>query len=69
MIDIPPTWRKGALLNLKRYSDGTYRATLLGDCDDPKKDYIAPAVTFENSYTAQQWISEWYQPVPQQWSG
>ena len=58
----PKHWIKGQLLDLKRFGNGTYRATLLGDDDDPKRDYIAPSITFNSSYEAQQWISSWYQP-------
>jgi hypothetical protein len=63
ITDIPPTWLKGQLLDLKRFSDGTYRATLLGDVDKPKEGYIAPTMTFGDSYAAQQFVSDWYAPA------
>ena len=67
MTDIPPTWAKGALLDLKRFNDGTFRCTLLGDNDDPKRDYIAPSMTFESAYAAQQFVSDWYNPAQQKY--
>jgi hypothetical protein len=67
--DIPSHWIKGQLLNLQRFEGGTYRATLLGDNDDPEKGYVAPAITFDSSYAAQQFVSEWYQPAQRQRSG
>jgi hypothetical protein len=62
-INYPPHWLPGQLLDLKRYIDGSYRATLLGDNDDPKQDYIAPSVHFESSREAQAFTSWWYQPA------
>lgn len=64
---VPPHWIKGQLLDLKRYADGTYKATLLGDNDDPKREYSAPCVTFDSSMAAQQFVSEWYQPAQQRY--
>lgn len=65
MIDYPSNWIPGQLLNLQRFGDGSFKATLLGDNDDPKKGYIAPAVHFDSSYAAQAFVSWWYLPAQQ----
>ena len=54
MLDVPKHWRKGALIDLKRFSNGSYRATLLGE--EPKDGCI----DFDSSTAAQNWISAWY---------
>lgn len=64
-VEVPSHWLKGQLLDLKRYTDGSYKATLLGDEDDPKRAYIAPAVHFASSHEAQQFTSDWYTPAQQ----
>lgn len=56
--NVPPHWVPGQLLDLKRFTDGSYRATLLGEQYDPEKDN---AIHFDSSHTAQQFVSEWYQ--------
>ena len=42
---------------------GSYKATLLGDEDDPKRDYVAPSVHFDSSHCAQTFVSWWYSPA------
>ena len=56
-MNIPAHWIQGQLLDLKRFADGSYRATLLGEEYDPIKDN---ALTFDSSNAAQQFVSEWY---------
>lgn len=53
----PAHWIVGQLLDLKRFSDGTYRATLLGEEWNPERDN---AVTFANAQDAQFFVSAWY---------
>jgi hypothetical protein len=66
--NVPAKWSKGQLLNLKRYTTSlgviSYRATAMGDEDDPKTGYGAPFVEFDNSYDAQTFVSNWYAPAP-----
>lgn len=52
----PSEWVKGQLLDLKRYSDGTFTAVLLGE--DPA---YRPKVEFPSAFEAQAFTSEWYQ--------
>lgn len=59
MTDIPAHWQKGALLDLQRFHDGSFRATLLGEEADHAK---ANFVEFDSSFAAQQFVSQWYQP-------
>jgi hypothetical protein len=59
MHDTPPHWIPGQLLDLKRFGDGTYRATLLGEEYDPE---LGNAIEFHSSYEAQQFVSHWYTP-------
>lgn len=56
----PPHWLPGQLLDLKRFGDGTFRATLLGEEYKPELDN---AITFESSYEAQEFVSKWYSAV------
>lgn len=58
MNNHPPNWIKGSLLNLQRFADGSYRATLLGEEAKPE---LANFIEFDSSFAAQQWISAWYQ--------
>lgn len=60
MPDIPAHWIKGQLLDLQRYGDGSFRATLLGEEYKPQ---LGNAVLFESATAAQAFVSEWYQPV------
>lgn len=61
--DYPPHWLPGQLLDLKRFTDGTYRATLLGEEYDPE---LANAINFASSHEAQAFVSTWYQPAAPQ---
>lgn len=56
----PEHWIPGSLLNLTRYSDGSYRACLLGE--DPKPDG-SNCVEFDSSHAAQTFVSTWYAPA------
>ena len=58
MRDYPEHWIPGQLLDLKRFSDGSFRATLLGEEFKPE---LANAVEFASGYDAQQFVSHWYQ--------
>jgi len=62
MHNVPPHWVKGQLLDLMRFGDGTFRATLLGEEADPQ---LANYIDFESAGAAQQFVSEWYQPEQQ----
>jgi hypothetical protein len=55
--DYPKHWIPGQLLDLRRYSDGHYAATLLGE--DLKPD-LSNAMIFDSSHDAQQFTSKWY---------
>jgi hypothetical protein len=57
--DCPPHWRRGQLLDLKRFSDGTYRATLLGEEWKPE---LRNGIEFETTEDAQTFVSWWYSP-------
>ena len=54
---VPKHWTKGQLLDLRRYGDGSYKATIMGE--DPKPE-LANFVEFDNSFDAQNFISTWY---------
>lgn len=56
----PSHWQRGALLDLKRFSDGTCRATLLGETADPK---LGNELRFDSTWEAQAFVSAWYQPA------
>jgi hypothetical protein len=51
---------KGQLLDLRRYSDGSFRAFALGETDelDPSR-----RIDFASGWAAQEFISQWYQPL------
>jgi hypothetical protein len=58
MRNVPPAhWLPGQLLDLKRFTDGSYRATLLGEEFKPE---CANALTFDSSAEAQAFVSAWY---------
>lgn len=59
-FDYPPGWIPGSLLDLKRYTNGSYRATLLGEQYDPEK---ANGIDFDSSHDAQAFVSWWYLPA------
>ena len=48
----PTHWIQGALLDLRRYADGSFDARLLGE--------DAPVIRFANKDAAQAFISSWY---------
>lgn len=54
----PFHWLPGQLLDLKRYTDGSCRATLLGEEYDPETDN---AMHFDSTFAAQNFVSWWYQ--------
>jgi hypothetical protein len=58
MRDYPSHWLVGQLLDLKRFNNGTFRATLLGEEWKPE---LRNAIEFTSGYEAQQFISQWYQ--------
>ena len=53
----PSHWIPGQLLDLKRFTDGTYRATLLGEEWNPE---AVNGMEFSSSQDAQQFVSKWY---------
>lgn len=57
--DYPKHWIPGQLLDLKKFTDGSFRATLLGEDYDPKK---ANGIEFDSSHAAQSFVSDWYSP-------
>jgi hypothetical protein len=59
--DIPSHWLPGQLLDLRRFTDGSFRATLLGESYDPEK---ANGITFDSSHAAQTFVSAWYARTP-----
>lgn len=56
----PSHWLPGQLLDLKRYTDGSCRATLLGEEYDPETDN---AMHFDSTFAAQNFVSWWYLPA------
>lgn len=54
----PDEWIKGSLLNLRRYHDGSFIATLLGE--DINKERTN-CMQFDSAFAAQQFVSQWYQ--------
>lgn len=59
-FDCPSDWIPGQLLDLKKFTDGSARATLLGVEYDPEK---ANAVHFASLHEAQEFVSHWYLPA------
>jgi hypothetical protein len=51
--EYPREWIRGQLLNVERYTNGSFKMMLLGT-EEPHLD-------FENSVSAQAFISWWYQ--------
>ena len=52
---IPQGWTRGELLNVQRYSDGTFKIRRLHiQNDDP--------LILTNPFDAQQFVSSWYAP-------
>jgi hypothetical protein len=60
MHSYPPDWLPGQLLDLKRFNNGTYRATLLGEEYKPE---LANGIEFDSSHSAQAFVSWWYSPA------
>src|SRR5690348_2532328 len=58
MYDYPAAWLRGQLLNLRRFTDGHFTATLLGD--EAKNPDV---VVFPSGWEAQQFIAWWYAPT------
>ena len=54
---IPSHWIPGQLLDLKRFTDSSYRATLLGEDWKPE---LGNAVEFASRDEAQNFVSRWY---------
>jgi hypothetical protein len=55
----PSHWTPGQLLDLKRFTDGSYQATILGEqVDHQTRNFVE----FDSSYAAQAFVSTWYQP-------
>ena len=57
--DIPKGWTKGQLIDLTRYADGSFLATVLGEEYKPE---LANGIHFDSSHDAQNFISAWYTP-------
>ena len=58
-IEYPNDWTPGQLLDLKKFTDGSCRATLLGE------DYKAElnnGMHFSSMWEAQAFVSWWYAP-------
>lgn len=60
-IEYPQAWIKGQLLDLKRYTNGTYDAFLLG-ADEKGARKVGEYVSFQTADEAQAFVSAWYQP-------
>ena len=45
------------MLDLRRYGDGSYKATIMGEELRPE---LANFVEFDNSFDAQNFVSSWY---------
>jgi hypothetical protein len=57
MVDVPPEWNRGALLDLRRYEGGQFIATLMGEEPNDERSNI---VTFASAHDAQAFVSDWY---------
>jgi hypothetical protein len=57
--DYPTHWLHGQLLDMKRFTDGSFRATLLGEEYDTDKPN---AMEFASASEAQAFVSWWYSP-------
>jgi hypothetical protein len=54
-MNYPEHWIPGALLDLKRFTDGSYRCTLLGETYDGEN-----GIEFTSATEAQEFVSTWY---------
>lgn len=57
LLDIPPTWQRGELLDVRRFEDGTIKVGRM--LDDPKN---RKELKFPSSWEAQKFVSHWYAP-------
>lgn len=55
--EFPPRWRKGELLDVRRYTDGTCKVSALSD-EAQKPE----ALEFASIDGCQAFVSAWYQP-------
>lgn len=62
MPTVPELWIKGSLLDLRKFEDGSARATLLGEDYDPKAGNY---MDFASLTEAQNFVSTWYLPATQ----
>ena len=62
-VHYPAHWNRGNLLDLKKYTNGSAMALLLGENYDPTTDN---AVHFDSLHAAQQFVSAWYSRETQQ---
>jgi hypothetical protein len=53
---VPRHWIKGQLLDVRRYSDGSYIVTLLGE----ELDEDTQTMKFNSTIDAQAFVSNWY---------
>jgi hypothetical protein len=59
-VAYPAHWTPGQLLDLRKFTDGSYRCTILGEEPDfQTRNFIE----FPSSYAAQQFVSIWYTPA------
>jgi hypothetical protein len=59
-VAYPAHWTPGQLLDLRRFTDGSYRCTVLGEEPDHQTRNF---VEFESSFAAQTFVSTWYVSV------
>lgn len=58
-MSLPSHWIRGQLIDLRRYSDGTFKAVLLGEeMNQEHPNWIE----LSNADTAQALVSWWYAP-------
>lgn len=55
----PNHWIKGQLLDVRKYTDGTYHAKLAHEGKKPNGEE-AEMIIFESSEQANQFLSKWY---------
>lgn len=60
MIPYPEHWIPGTLLDLRRFNDGSFKATIMGE--EPKLDE-SNVLAFDSGHAAQQFVSIWYAPA------
>jgi hypothetical protein len=59
-VSYPAHWIPGTLLDLRKFTDGSYRATILGEEVDFQTHNF---IDFASSHDAQQFTSTWYMPA------